>query len=88
MSAAEVLVIFLSVALAIFLALAIILTVYLIVIAKKIKHIAETAETGVQGLVGMIANLQRMVAPALVTRILSDIASKFAGGHKSKKGDE
>jgi hypothetical protein len=89
MSAAEVLVIFLSVALAIFLVLAIVLIVYLIVIAKKIKRIAETAETGVQGFVGVLANLQRAIAPAMVTRVVTEIVSRFTGGNrKSKKGDE
>ena len=85
MSAAEVLVIFLSVALAIFLVLAIVLTVYLIVIAKKIKTIAETAEAGVQGFVGVLANLQKVVAPAMVTKIVADLVSRFTGN--SKKGD-
>lgn len=89
MSAAEVLVIFLSIALAVFLVLAIILTVYLIVVAKKIKRIADTAESGVQGFVGMIANLQRVVAPAMVTRVVSDLVSRFTSdNHKSKKGND
>jgi len=89
MTAAEVLVIFLSIALAIFLVLAIILTVYLIVVAKKIKRIADTAESGVQGFVGMVAGLQRMIAPAMVTRVVTDLMSRFAGeGHKTKKGDD
>jgi hypothetical protein len=83
MSAAEVLVIFLSVALAIFLALAIILTIYLIIIAKKIKRIADSAEAGVQGVVGMIANLQRAVAPAVVTRFVTDLIGRFTD-RKSK----
>jgi len=85
MTAAEVLVIFLSVALAVFLALAIILTIYLIIIAKKIKRIADTAEAGVQNVVGMVATLQRAVAPAVVTRFVGDLISRFTG--KSKKGD-
>lgn len=89
MSAAEVLVIFLSVALAVFLVLAIILVVYLIVVARKIKRIADTAEAGVQGFVGMVANLQRMVAPAMVTRVMTDLVSRFTGDNrKSKKGDD
>lgn len=83
MSAAEVLVIFLSVALAIFLALAIILTIYLIIIAKRIKRIADTAEAGVQGFVGIIGNLQRAVAPAVVTRFVTDLISRFTD-RKSK----
>lgn len=85
MGAAEVLVIFLSVALAIFLVLAIVLTVFLIVIARKIKRIAETAETGVQGFVGVLANLQRVVAPAMVTKLVADLVGRLTG--KSKKGD-
>jgi uncharacterized membrane-anchored protein len=88
MSAAEILVIFLSMALAVFLVLAIILAVYLIVIAKKIKRIAETAENGVQGFVGMVANLQRMVAPAMVTRLMSELIGRFTGGRKYKRGDD
>jgi len=88
MSAAEVLVIFLSVALAIFLALAIVLTIFLIIIAKKIKRIAETAESSVQGFAALIANVQRAVAPAMVTRVVTDLVNRFTGGRKSKKGDE
>ena len=90
MTAAEVLVIFLSIALAIFLVLAIVLTVYLIIVAKKIKRIADTAESGVQGLVGMLANVQRLVAPAVVTRAVSELVNRFTGGdsRKSKKGDD
>lgn len=88
MDAAEILVIFLSVALAIFLVLAIILTTYLIIVAKKIKRIADTAEAGVQGFVGVIANIQRAVAPAMVTRVVTDLINRFTGSSKSKKGDD
>lgn len=90
MTAAEILVIFLSVALAIFLVLAIILTVYLIVVAKKIKRIADTAEAGVQGFVGVLANIQRVVAPAVVTRAVTDLINRLTGSdnRKSKKGDD
>ncbi|HVI69402.1 MAG TPA: hypothetical protein VM581_02995 [Magnetospirillaceae bacterium] len=88
MTAAEILVIILSIALAIFLLLAIVLTVYLIVIAKKIKRIADTAEQGVQGFVGMLASLQRMVAPAVVTRAFTEIIDRFTRGRKDKKEDK
>lgn len=88
MTAAEILVIFLSVALAIFLALAITLTVYLIVIAKKIKRIADTAEQGVQGFVSALSNLQRILAPAMVTRFFADLADRFTTGHKDKKEEK
>lgn len=88
MTAAEILVIILSIALAVFLVLAIVLTVYLIVIAKKIKRIADTAEQGVNGFVGMVANLQRMVAPAMVTRAFTEIIDRFTNNHKDKKGEK
>ena len=87
MTAAEILVIILSIALAVFLLLAIILTIYLIVIAQKIKRIAETAEQGVQGFAAMVANLQRVIAPAMVTRMFTDFADRFMNGRKSKKED-
>lgn len=87
MSAAEVLVIFLSVALAIFLALAIVLTIYLIIIAKKIKRIADTAEEGVRGLTSAAAALQRVIAPAVVTRFVSEIVGRFTDKGKKKEND-
>jgi len=85
MSAAEVLVIFLSVALAVFLALAIVLTIYLIVIAKRINRIAETAEEGVRGLASAAAALQRVVAPAVVTKFVSEIVGRFTDKRKKKE---
>lgn len=85
MSAAEVLVIFLSVALAVFLALAIILTIYLIVIAKKIKRIAETAEEGVRGLASAAAAVQRVVAPAMITKFVSELVGRFTDKRKNKE---
>ena len=88
MTAAEILVIILSIALAVFLVLGIVLTVYLIIIAKKIKRIADTAEQGVNGFVGMVANLQRMVAPAMVTRVFTEIIDRFTNNRKDKKEDK
>lgn len=89
MTAAEVLVIFLSVALAIFLVLGIILVIYLIVIAQRIKSVAETAEKSVRGLAGAIATLQKAAAPAVVSRFVMDQISRFTEKQRSnKKGDE
>lgn len=87
MTAPEILVIILSITLAIFLILSIILVIYLIVIAKKIHRIAETAEQGVQGFAAMAANLQRAIAPAMLTRVFTDIIDRFTSGHKDKKED-
>lgn len=88
MTAPEILVIILSVTLAVFLVLAIVLTAYLIIIAQKIKRIAETAEQGVQGFASMVASLQRVVAPAMVTRMFSEIIDRFTSGRKEKKEDK
>jgi len=87
MTAPEILVIILSTTLAIFLVLAIVLVAYLIVIAKKIHRIAETAEQGVQGFAAMVANLQRVIAPAMVTKAFTEIIDRFVGGRKGKKED-
>lgn len=87
MSAAEVLVIFLSVALAVFLALGIVLVVYLIVIAQKIKRIAETAEQGVQGVANIIGTLQKAAAPAIISRFVMEQINRFTD-RRSKKGDK
>lgn len=87
MSASEVLVIFLSVALAIFLVLGIVLTVYLIIIAQKIKRIAETAEQGVQSFASMIATLQKAAAPAVVSRFVMDQINRFTGRRNKKEED-
>lgn len=85
MSAAEVLVIFLSVALAVFLALAIVLTIYLIMIAKKIKRIADTAEEGVRGFAAAAVAVQRVIAPAAVTKFVSEIFNRFTDKRKKEE---
>ena len=87
MSAAEVLVIFLSVALAIFLALGIILVIYLIIIAQKIKRVAEVAESSAQGLANIIATMQKAAAPAVISRFIMDQISRFTTKRSNKKGD-
>lgn len=89
MTAAEILVIFLSVALAIFLVLGIILVVTLIIIAQKIKHVAEAAEKGALGFAGIVATLQKAAAPAVVSRFVMEQINRLTTKQRSnKKGDE
>lgn len=88
MSAAEVLVIFLSIALAVFLALGIVLLIYLIVIAKRIKDVADTAGEGVRSFVSMIATLQKAAAPAVITKFITDQISKFTDKRSNKQEDD
>ena len=82
MTAAEILVIFLSVALAIFLVLAIILVIYLIVIAKKIKMVAETAERAVSNFEGVASLLRKAAAPAAVSRFVVDTVQQIIKSRK------
>lgn len=77
MTAAEILVIFLSVALALFLVLAIILVIYLIVIAKKIKTVAETAERAISNVEGLASVVRRAAAPAAVSRFIIDTVTQI-----------
>lgn len=77
MTAAEILVIFLSIALALFIVLAIILVVYLIIIAKRIKAVAETAERTVAHFEGIASVLGKAAAPAVVSKVVMDLAGRF-----------
>ena len=89
MSAAEILVIFLSVALALFLALAIVLVIYLIVIAKKIKRVADTAEKTAEHVEGIAALFRKTAAPAAVSSLIMDTLAKFAKRrNKNEKQEE
>jgi len=88
MSAAEVLVIFLSVALAVFLALGIVLLIYLIIIAKRIKAVADTAGEGVRSIVGIITTLQKAAAPAVIMKFVTDQINRFTDKRSSKKEED
>ena len=88
MSAAEVLVIFLSIALAVFLALGIVLVIYLIVIAKRIKSVAETADEGIRSIVSTLATLQKAAAPAVISKFVIDQINRFTNKSGSKKENE
>lgn len=87
MTASEILVIFLSVALAVFLVLGIVLTIFLIVIAKKIKNVADSAERTASQFEGVMATLQRAAAPAVISNFIMDTVSKFSKA-RSKKEEE
>ena len=88
MTAAEILVIFLSVALAVFLALAIVLTVYLIVIAKKINNVADSAQRTVDQVENIATMAGKAFAPAMISNFIVDTINKFTKGRKNKKEDD
>ncbi len=77
MTAAEILVIFLSVALGVFLVLGIILVVFLIIVVKKIKSVAETAERTASHFEGIAALIGKAAAPAVVSRFVMDTLQGF-----------
>lgn len=85
MTAAEILVIFLSTALALFLILAIVLVAYLIVVAKKIKSVAETAERTVGHFENIAAVIGKAAAPAMVSRFVMDTLQSFMKGRNKKE---
>ncbi|HSW81590.1 MAG TPA: hypothetical protein VLG40_04290 [Candidatus Saccharimonas sp.] len=88
MTASEILVIFLSVALALFLVLAIILVIYLIVIAKRIKEVAETAERTVAHFEGLAAMVSKAAAPAVVSKFVIDTLGRFMKRNNKNEEDE
>lgn len=88
MTASEILVIFLSVALALFLALGIVLVIYLIIIAKKIKRVADSAERSAEHFEGIVALLRKAAAPTMITNMIVDAVSKFTKRNKSKQDEE
>ena len=88
MGAAEILVIILSIALAIFLTLGIILTVYLIIIAKKLRNVASTAERAVGHFENIAALARKAAAPALISKALLEIVSRFAQRNNTSKKKE
>ena len=84
-NAQEILVVFLSTALAIFLLLSIILLIICIRIANHVKHISEKAEE-ITDRAGNIADfLSKAATPLAVGKIISNVTDIFTGGKRSKK---
>lgn len=88
MVASEILVIILSIALAVFLALGIILVGYLIAIAQKIKRIADTAERTTAGFENIIMTFQKIAAPAVVSQFFMDVIARFTERRNKNKEDD
>ncbi len=88
MGAAEILVIFLSVALAIFLTLSIVLTVYLIKLVQKAEKVADTVQESADTFVTISDELHSAIAPAVIARTVGDIADRFMRRHSKRDGDE
>ena len=84
MTAEQTLVIILSIALAVFLVLSIVLVGYLIVIARKINKVASLAEKTVDHVESLVSNVQRAVAPAAIGNAIVDVINRFVDRKKRK----
>ncbi len=77
MDAAEILVIILATAFALFLVLTIILVVLLIKIVQQIKRITTSAERTIGRAEDAMAIFQKAVGPAIATKIMGKIAGSL-----------
>ena len=83
--AAEVLVIILSIALAFFLILGIVLTVYLIVLTKQIRKVTKSAERTVDNLEGVVSGFSKIISPIFIAEMVSGFMKRFNPKKKEKK---
>lgn len=77
MTSTEILVVFLSTALGIFLLLAIVLVVYLIIIAKRIKAVTEAAQRTVSHFENIASIIGKTAAPAMISRFVMETLQGF-----------
>lgn len=84
-SAAEILVIILSVVLAVFLILGIVLIIYLIKLTRDIRAITRTAGKAVTTIEGAVAGIAKLTSPLFVAELVNRYIKKFT---KKRKGEE
>jgi len=80
--AAEVLVIILSVFLAIFLLLGIILTVYLIKVSREIRDITSSAKRTVLSVESIVNGVSKISSPVFMAQAILKQVNKFKKGKK------
>lgn len=85
MNSYDVLVIILSVMLAIFLGLAIVLTAYLVKFVKNIKEISEKAKEMVNDASSVAATMKKAAAPTVVAKFVTDQISNAVKKHSKDK---
>lgn len=83
-SAAEILVIIVSVVLAIFLIVAIVLGIYLIRLSSEIRRIAKSAQQTIDSIGSVAGGISRFTSPLVVAQFLGRYVKKFT--KKSRKG--
>lgn len=77
MDASQILVVILASALAVFLILAIVLVVILIRVARQIQRVTSSAERAAATFENIVGNVQKAVAPAVVSRFIMDQIQRF-----------
>jgi len=84
MTAEQTLVIILSIALAVFLVLAIIFVSYLIVVIRKINNVVSLAQRTVGHFENIVSNVHSAIAPTAIGNALVDMVNRFIDKRKSK----
>lgn len=82
-SAAEILVIIVSVVLSIFLVVAIVLGVYLIKLTSEIRKVTKSAQNTVDHLESAVMGVSRLTSPVYMANLVNKFIKKYA-----KKGDK
>jgi hypothetical protein len=85
MEAFEVLVVILSVVLSIFLLVAIIFTVYLIRIARRVHEISEKARAAASSMEAAAHIFKKTAGPAVFSRIVANIVESWQAKKKDKR---
>lgn len=83
-SAAEVLVIILSIVLSIFLIVGVVLLIYLIRLSAEIRRIAQSAQKTVDDIGDTVSGFAKIASPMFFADIIARYIKKFT--HTSKKG--
>ena len=83
-SAAEILVVILSIALTFFLILGMVLVIYLIVLTRQIRKITKSAERTVNDIESTVVGFSKILSPIFVTEMVSKIITKFKANQKER----
>ena len=84
-SAAEILVIIVSVVLCIFLIVSIVLAVYLIRLSAELRKIAKSAEQTVSSIGSAVSGVAKLTSPMFVAEMINRVMKKYS--KKSEKGE-
>jgi len=84
-TAAEVLVIILSVVLSVFLILAIILIIYLIRVSAEIRKITESARRTVDSIETTVVGASKLTSPVFIAQILGKYIKKMVRNYTKEK---